>query len=138
MHSHQSFHFQNSRGLKYQYFFEKIDVKLPFTIKNKRSNTNFKFEFQNYFIFTPNKHIFGFWRKTPKNTFSLCFGSDLALKAMNTQLLFCSVFLKTHLKKVNNHQKHHFGHFKKLITFFHAFLKILTKRTFSIVSKPKT
>ena len=33
---------KNSRGLKYQYFFVKIDMKLPFTIKNKRRNTNLK------------------------------------------------------------------------------------------------
>ena len=31
---------KNSRGLKYQYFFVKIGIKLPFTIKNKRRNTN--------------------------------------------------------------------------------------------------
>ena len=41
-------------------------MKLPFTIKNKRRNKNLKFDFQNYFIFTPQKASFGFWRKTPK------------------------------------------------------------------------
>ena len=50
---------KNCRGLKYQYFFL-IGMKLPFTIKYKRRNTNFKFEFQNYFIFTPKKRVFGF------------------------------------------------------------------------------
>ena len=54
---------KNSRGFKYQYFFLKIGMKLPFTIKYKRRNTNFKFEFQNYFIFTPEKARFWFLKK---------------------------------------------------------------------------
>ena len=40
---------KNSRRLKYQYFLMKIGTKLPLTVKNKRRNTNLKFEFQNYF-----------------------------------------------------------------------------------------
>ena len=32
--------------------FVKIGTKLPFTIKNKRKNTNLKFKFKNFFIFT--------------------------------------------------------------------------------------
>ena len=35
-------------------------MKLPFTIKNKRKNTNLKFELKNYFIFTSEKVIFLF------------------------------------------------------------------------------
>ena len=90
----------------------KIGTKLPLTIKNKRRNTNLKFEFQNYFIFTPEKARFlVFEEKHPKKIFSSCFGSDSALKTINTQLLFCSVFLKTHQKKVISSQKRHFGHF---------------------------
>ena len=90
----------NSRGLKYQYCLVKIGTKLPLTIKNKRRNTNLKFEFQNYFIFTPEKARFWFLKKHPKKIFSSCFGSDSALKTINTQLLFCSVFLKMHQKKL--------------------------------------
>ena len=101
------FIFKKFQGLKYQYFV----VKLPFTIKNKCRNTNLKFEFQNYFIFTPQKARFWFLKKNKQFLFSSCFGSDSALKTINTQLLFCSVFLKTHQKKVINRQKRHFGHF---------------------------
>ena len=46
-----------------------------------------------------------FWRKNPKKKFSSCFGLDSALKTINTQLLFCSIFLKTHQKKVIYRQK---------------------------------
>ena len=62
---------KNSRGLKYQYFFLKIRRKLPFTIKYNRRNTNFKFEFQNYLIFTPEKALFWFLKKNTQKKFFL-------------------------------------------------------------------
>ena len=74
-----------SRGLKYKYFFVKIGMKLPFTIKNKRRNTILKFEY--YFIFTPKKARFWFLKKNTKKKCFSCFSSDSALKTINTQLL---------------------------------------------------
>ena len=62
---------KNSRGLKYQHFFVKIGTKLPLTIKNKRRNTNLKFEFQNYFIFTLEKAHFWFLKKNTHKKFFL-------------------------------------------------------------------
>ena len=69
-HEHQSFHFQKIPGGLNINIFLKIGIKLPFTIKYKRRNTNFKFEFQNYFIFTPEKARFWFLKK---NTHKKCF-----------------------------------------------------------------
>ena len=37
--------FKNSRGPKYNFFFLKIGIKLPFALKNNRRNTNLKFDF---------------------------------------------------------------------------------------------
>ena len=74
---------KNSRGLKYQYIFVKIGMKLPFTIKNKPRNTIMKFEFQNYF-FTPQKARFWFLKK-------------------NTQTNICFVFRLGFIFKNNKH-----------------------------------
>ena len=52
------FIFKKFQGPQILVFFVKIGLRLPFTIKNK--NTNLKFEFKNYFIFTPIKALFGF------------------------------------------------------------------------------
>ena len=57
-----------SRGLKYQYFFVKIGLKLSFTIKKKRKNTILKFELKNYFIFTLEKAHFWFLQKKGSNS----------------------------------------------------------------------
>ena len=38
-------------------------------MKYKRRNTNFKFEFQNYFVFTPEKARFWFLTKNTQNKF---------------------------------------------------------------------
>ena len=58
-HVRQSFHFQNiPGGLNINILFVKIGTKLLLTIKNKHRNRNLKFEFQNYFIFTPEKARF--------------------------------------------------------------------------------
>ena len=51
-------------------------------------------------VYPQKSAFFVFEEKHPKKKFSLCFGSDSALKTINTQLLFCSVFLKTHQKKL--------------------------------------
>ena len=92
---------KKSRWLKYQQFFVKIGMKLSFTKKNKCINTNLKFECKNYFIFTFEKVHFWFLKKNNnKFFFYLWFGSDLALKTINTQMLFCLVFLKMHQKKL--------------------------------------
>ena len=78
-HERQSFHFPSTRGLKYQYFFVKIGMKLPFTIKNKRRNTTLKFEFQNYFIFTPEKVLFRFLKKNTHKKICLCVSALIQL-----------------------------------------------------------
>ena len=60
------FIFKKFQGAQISIFFVTIGIKLPFTIKNKRKNTNLKFDFKNYFIFTPEKAHFWFLKK--KNT----------------------------------------------------------------------
>ena len=62
--------FKKFQGAQIAIFFVKIGMKLPFTIKNKLKNTKLKFEFKNYFIFTPEKVRFWFLKKNPpKNIF---------------------------------------------------------------------
>ena len=82
---------KNSQGLKYQYFFVKIGMKLPFKIKNKHKNTNMKFEFKSYFILTTKE-------KPHKKMFVHVSALIQLFKTIDTQLLFCSQFLKMHQK----------------------------------------
>ena len=70
---------KNFRGLKYKFFLVKIGLKLPFTIKNKLRNTNLKFEFQNYFIFTPEKARFWFLKKNTQKKIFLCVSALIQL-----------------------------------------------------------
>ena len=61
----------------------------------------------------------------PKKFVSSCFGLDSALKTIDAQMFFWSVFFKTH-KKVIGRQTRHLGCFWWLITFFFCvFSKIL-------------
>ena len=79
---------------------------------------------------------YGFYFKTQKcsflevNQFFFNFFSVLAFKTKDTQMLFWSVVLKTHKKTVMNRQKRPKWCFWRSITFFCAFSKIPTKRTF--------
>ena len=69
---HQSFHFQKiSGGLN---LFVKIGTKLPITLKNKRKNTNLKFEYKKLPFWTPEKAGFWFLKKNPpqKNVLDMC------------------------------------------------------------------
>ena len=66
--------------------------------------------------------------ENPPKKISVCFGFDSALKTIDTQMFFWSVFLKTR-QKVIDHQKRHFGPFWQLIMFFCVFSKILFKIT---------
>ena len=96
---HQSFHFQKFQGAQILIFFVKIGMELPFTLKNKRSNTNLKFDFLKVPLWTPKKCVNGFWRNPPpKKKNSSCFGFYSALKSIDTQMFFWLVFLKTHKK----------------------------------------
>ena len=52
-------------------------------------------------ILDPQKSLFLVSEENPpKNSFSKCFGFDSALKTIDAQMSFWSVFLKTHLKKL--------------------------------------
>ena len=61
-------------------------MELPFTLKNKRRNTNLK------------QCVFGFEENPPKKCFSLCFGFDSALKTIDAQIFFWSILLKRNKK----------------------------------------
>ena len=112
-----------SRGLKYQYFFVKIGFKLPFTIKKKRKNTNLKFELKNYFILTFEKARFWFLKKNTHKKFVFQFRLWFIFKNNKHTIVICSVFLKTHQKKVKKQPKSPFWPFLKIITFFMHFNK---------------
>ena len=89
---------KNPGGPNINIFLWKIGMKLPFTIKNKHRNTNLKFEFQNYFIFTPKKVCFWFWRKTPKTNFFfvfwLWFNNNCLLQSLTIKCsTYCRVWL---------------------------------------------
>ena len=68
-------------------------MKLPFTIKNKRRNTNFKFEFQNYFIFILKKTRFWFLKKNTQKKFVHTF-SKILTKRTFVSLLSQNLKLK--------------------------------------------
>ena len=51
--------------------------------------------FKNYHFGPQKKRVFGFWWKTHKKIFSLCFGFESALKTIDAEMSFWSVFLKT-------------------------------------------
>ena len=86
------------------------------------------------------REFFVFEENPPKKRFSSCFGFDLALKTIVAQMFFWLVFLKTHQKKVIDRQKHHFGCFLRLITFFLCVFKNTDQNNIclSIVFKAKT
>ena len=112
----QSFHFQKiPGGLNINKM--KNDKKLSFTIKNKRRKQIQNSSFKNYNFGPPKKRVFGFKEKPIQNFFSSCFGFDSALKTIDAQMSFWSVFLKTHFKKAISRQKRRFGRF----FFFSAF-----------------
>ena len=96
--------------------------------------------FKKYHFGPPKKCVFCFWRKPPKKNFSLCFGFDSALNTIDAQMFFWLVFFKTHKKIVIDHQKHHFGSFWRLITFFLCVLNNIDQDNIcvSIVLKAKT
>ena len=73
-------------------------MKLLFTLKNKHRNTNLKFDFLKVPYWPPEKVCFWFSKKTPPKILSSCFGYDSALKTIDTQLFFWSVFFKMHNK----------------------------------------
>ena len=52
-------------------------------------------------ILDPQKSVFWFFEETPsqkKKNVSLCFGFDSALKTIDAQIFFWSLFLNTHKK----------------------------------------
>ena len=73
---------------------------LPFTLKNKRRNTNLKFDLLKVgTILDPRKSaVLVFEEKPEKYFFSSCFGFDSALKKIDAPMSFWSEFLKMHKK----------------------------------------
>ena len=57
---------KNSRGLKYQYFFVKIGLKLIFTIKNRRKHTNLKLSLKTILFWPPKSMILVFEETPPQ------------------------------------------------------------------------
>ena len=77
-----------------------------------------KFKFLKLLLLTLEKTRFFVFEETPPTFFSLCFGSDFALKSIGTQQFFCSVFLKTQKKLLTVKRKfllHANFHKKQLI-----------------------
>ena len=93
-----------------------------------------------YYFGPPKKCVFGFWSKSPQKICSLCFGFDLALKTIDTQMLFWSVFFKMHSKKVNNRQKQPKWLYCRLIAIFQCIFKNTDKKDIcaSIVFKAES
>ena len=75
---------------------------------------------------TPKKGIFELWNKNVKNLSSY-FSFVFTLKIIDAQMLFLSVFLKTHKKTVINRQKRPKWRFWQSITFFVRFQKYRSK-----------
>ena len=107
----------------------KIGKELPFTLKNKRRNTNLKIDLLKVPFWTPEKVHFWFSKKTPQKICFFVFWPWFSFKNnRRTNFLLVGSFENTQ-KKVIDRQKRHFGCFWRLITFFRAFSKILIKLT---------
>ena len=104
----------------------KIGMKLPFTLNNKRRNTNLKFDFSKVPFWTPEKMLFWFLKKTPKKFFSLCFSFDSVLKTIDAQM-------KTHKKSYWPSKTPLWPFLAVNNGFFSAFSKILIKITFVLL-----
>ena len=106
---------KNSRGLKYQYFFVIVSTKLPLTTKNKRRNTNLKFD--------------AFSKLLSKRTFVYLLFQKLKLKK------------KKLLKKFGDPQKYAFLNFemknKIVLKFVFLRLYIMRKGSFIPIFKKK-
>ena len=76
-------------------FVVKIGRKLPFTFMSKRRQQIRNLSFKNYYSGPKKKRVFGIKKKC-----SSCFDSDSALKTIDAQMFFWSVYLKTHKKKL--------------------------------------
>ena len=74
-------------------------MKLPFTVKNNRRKKS-QIWVSKATILDPPKWVFVFWRKPPQKICSSGFGYDSALKTIDAQMFFWSVFLKTHFKEL--------------------------------------
>ena len=78
--------FQNFQEAQILIFFVKLGKELHFTLKNKRRNTNLKFDFKKVPFWTPQKMPFWIFEENPpKNLFSSCFVFDSALKTIDAQ-----------------------------------------------------
>ena len=91
-------------------------------------------------MFDPQKRMFlSFKTKTFRKKFSSYFSFVSALKTIDTHMLFWSVFLKMHFKKVINHQKQSKLRFCQLTTFFVRFQNTAQKNIcLSMVFKAKS
>ena len=78
-------------------FFCENQHKALFYIKQQTQEYKFKIWVLKTTIWTPEKAHFWFLMKNPQKFFlSSCFGFDLALKTIDTQMSFWLVFLKMH------------------------------------------
>ena len=99
----QSFHFQIIPGAQIVIFLVKIGMKLPFTMKNKSKNTNFKFEFKTYLIFAPRKERFWFLKKNPSQNFFFVIRLWFSFKNnKHTNVILFGIFWKVKNTDQNN------------------------------------
>ena len=108
----------------------KIGMELPFTLDNKRINTYLKFDFWKVPFWTLEKVHFWFLKKTPQKIVFFMFRLWFSFKNnRRTNGLLVGIF-ENAKKNLINCQKRPKWRFWRSITFFCAFSKILTKRTF--------
>ena len=123
---------KNSREPNINIFCENW-CKAFFYIKEQTQKYNFEIWLFKSTILDPWKSEFLVFEENPPNIFIICVLALIqlysALKTIDAQMFFWSVFLKTHKKKVIDRQKHHFGCFWLLITVFLCISKILIKIT---------
>ena len=113
-----------ARTAKYSIFFCENWHKASFYIKEQTQKNKFEIWVLKTTILDPQKSAFLFFEEKPTQKIcSSCFSFDSALKTIDAQMSFWSVFLKTHLKKASSHQKRHFDRFGGLLTFFQYILK---------------
>ena len=92
------FIFKKFQGAQILIFFDENWHEASFYIKEQTQKYKFEIWLLKSTILDPQKSAFLVFEENPQKKFSSCFSFDSALKTIDAQMFFWSVFLKTHKK----------------------------------------
>ena len=120
-HAHQSFIFKTFQGGRIFIFFCKNWHEASYYIKEQTQKYKFEIWLFKSTTLDPQKSAFLVFEERQKN--SLCFSFDSALKTINAQMFFWSVFFKVFISKLKN------ALFWEVNTFCAIFFSVLAFKT---------